>query len=183
MKKITFFLTTAISLSAANCFAADKYNYTPYVGLDYTYSHAKAHGFSPTHHAGGLYIGSMYSPYFGTEIFFNQSGGDSRRLADGKIKTSYRAYGLDIAAYLPLDCAQKFSLLATTGIGEYVYKQKITPQKHHNDHGYGYRFGGGVKLALTQNWQARFITRYVKLDHISGYNHTLENSFSVEYHF
>lgn len=183
MKKITFFLTLLFCFTAANVFAADKYNYTPYFGFDYTYNHAKAHGFSPTYHAGGIHIGSMYSPYFGTELFLNQSGNDKRHVGNTKIKTSYRSYGLDLLAYLPLGCDKKISLLATTGIGEYVFKQKLLSQKHHNEHGYGYRFGGGLKFAVTQNWQARFITRYVKFDHISGYNHSLEHTFSVEYHF
>jgi opacity protein-like surface antigen len=86
-------------------------------------------------------------------------------------------------AYLPLGCAQKLSAIATAGIGEYVFNQKVLPQKHHNEHGFGYRFGGGIKFALSKNWQTRFITRYVKFNHVSGYNHSLEQTLSFEYHF
>ena len=183
MKKITFLLTFLYSFSCMECYAADAYNYTPYVGMDYTYNHTKAHGFSPKYSAGGLYIGSMYSPYFGTELFFNQSNRHKKNIQNTKIKTSYRSYGLDVLAYLPLGCAQKLSAIATAGIGEYVFNQKILPQKHHNEHGFGYRFGGGIKFALSKNWQTRFITRYVKFNHVSGYNHSLEHTLSFEYHF
>lgn len=184
MKKITFLLTISAFMainSAAS--AVDKYHYTPYIGANYIYSDAKAKGFSPNYHNGGVIIGSDYSPYFGTELFFNQSGSDSNRAAIGKIKTSYRAYGLDMLAYLPLGCAKKFSLAATAGIGEYVFKHKLSGQKHHNEHGYGYRFGGGVRWAFTSHWQTKLLARYVKFDAVDGFNHAVEYSLGVEYHF
>ena len=106
-----------------------------------------------------------------------------KRPFENKIKTSYRAYGLDITAYLPLDCAKRFSLLATAGLGEYVYRSKVYEHKHHNEHGYGYRFGGGMKYAWDSHWQTKFVTRYVKFDQLTDYKHNTEYNLSLEYHF
>ena len=183
MKKITFLLTFSASCAIICSAQADSYQYAPYVGLDYTYNQTSGRGFSPRYHAAGLHIGSTYSPYFATEMFFNQSGTDSQHKHSRKIKSSYRSYGLDLIAALPLGCEKKFAFLATTGIGEYVFKHKVLPQKHHNEHGYGYRFGGGAQYAWNKNWQTRFLTRYVNFDHVSGYDHDMEYQLSLEYHF
>lgn len=183
MKKITFFLTLG-ALATINFSArADSYQYAPYIGLDYIYNQTTGRGFSPRYHAAGLHVGSTYSPYFATELFVNQSGTDSQHRHGQKIKSSYRAYGLDLIAALPLGCEKRFSLLATAGAGEYVFKHKVLPQKHHNEHGYGYRFGGGAQYAWTSHWQTRFLTRYVNFDHVSGYDHNVEYQLSLEYHF
>ncbi len=183
MKKITFFLTSATIMAITSSVNADKYEYKPYAGIDYTYNQTTAKSFSPRYSVGGLHIGSYYSPYFATELFANQSASDKNRPHNEKIKTSYYAYGLDLVAALPMGCEKHFALLATTGIGEYVVKQKVYPQKHHNEHGYGYRFGGGFRYAFTNRWQTRFITRYVNFDHLSGYDHDVEYNLSLEYSF
>ena len=184
MKKITFLLTSAIIAAGfIKKAAADDYKYIPYIGVDYVYSQTNAKGLKPYHNAADVRLGSDYSQYFATELFFQQSDSNKRR-PDGEIlKTSYRAYGLDLLAYLPLDCGKRFSLLATAGIGEYVYNTKLLPNKHHNEHGYGYRFGGGFKYALSQNWQTRFVARHVSFDHLHGYDHNMEYSAGIEYHF
>lgn len=184
MKKITFFLTGAFFVATHTApAAADSYKYTPYAGIDYTYNHTTAKGFNPYYNAAGLYIGSDYSSYFGTELFFNQSAANKRHHGADSIKTSYRSYGLDLMAYLPFGCHNKFSLLGTTGIGEYVFKTKFLPQKHHNEHGYGYRFGGGFKYSIDKNWGIRAIVRYVNFDHVSRFDHAMEYSAGIDYHF
>ena len=183
MNKITFLLTTILFAGTITSAKADNYKYIPYAGADYIFSDVSTKKFSPNMHAVNLRIGSEYSPYFGTELFFAQSNTDKHVDKGISTKQSYRAYGLDIAAYLPLDCHKKFSLVATSGIGEYVFKIKVSPQKHQNEHGYGYRFGGGVKYAITPNWQTRLMARYVKFDHLSGYKHSTEYTAGIEYHF
>ena len=183
MKKITIFLTTALFMAHAHAVRADNYKYVPYIGLDYTYADTTAKDFSPSFNAAGVRVGSEYGQYFGTELFFNQSDKHKRSHANGKDKQSFRSYGLDIAAYLPLGCAKKISLIATAGIGEYVFKIKNYPHKHYNEHGYGYRFGGGAKYNFTQNWQLRMMIRYVKFDRVSDYKHGTEYTAGVEYHF
>lgn len=184
MKKITFFLTFGIlMMNCVNSSHADSYKYTPYVGAGYAYNHTTAEHKSPKTHIGSVYIGSDYSEYFSTEIFFNQSTAEKNYPSGHKTKTSYRAYGLDLTAYLPLGCEKRFSLLASAGIGEYVFKQKTYPYKHHNEHGWGYRFGGGFKYAFDTNWQAKFMTRYINFDRVYGYDHAVEYFVGIEYHF
>lgn len=184
MKKITFFLTTAFfvasNLSPA---AADSYNYTPYAGIDYTYNLVSAMGYKPYYNAAGLHIGSDYGRYFGTELFFNLSNGHKHHKDDTSIKTSYRAYGLDLMAYLPFGKNDCFALLGTAGAGEYIYKITVEPAKHHNEHGFGYRVGGGFKYAFNENWGFRAIARYINFDKIDFYKHAMEYSAGIEYHF
>ena len=184
MKKITFFLTTAFfAFSAVAPANADSYQYSPYVGVDYAYSHLTARNFKPYYNVAGLHIGSHYGRYFGTEIFFNKSDGSKRRITTGSVKTSYRTYGLDLMAYLPIDCSNRFALIGTIGAGEYVFKTTFAPSKHHNEYAHGMRFGGGIKYAINKNWHARFITRYVHFDRSKLYDYAMEYGASIEYHF
>ena len=184
MKKITFFLTSLffVATAAANA-RADSYKYSPYVGADYTYDHTTARGISPYHHAANIRIGSDYSRYFATELFLMQSNNNKRYAQGQKIITSYRAYGLDLLAFLPLDSADRFSLLATTGIGEYVYKIREFPENSHNEHGFGYRFGSGFKYALCDHLHLRFVTRYIKFNRLDKFDHAVEYTTGLEYHF
>lgn len=182
MKKIIL-----LSSLALLCFSfsarADSYQYSPYIGTDYIYNHTTADGISPNYNALNLRLGSDYSRWFATELFAAQSDTDTRHPQNIKVKTSYRSYGLDLIALLPVGCDKKFSLLATAGLGEYVFKQRIYPQKHSNEHGWGYRFGGGFKYAFDAHWQTRFIMRHVNFDHVSHIDHALESTLGIEYHF
>lgn len=181
MKKITILLTSAFFAAGISGAKADSYNYTPYVGADYVFSRANAFGVNPYHHGGTLRLGSDYGKYFATELFATQSTENKRHVGEDKLATSYYAYGLDALAWLPL--GESFALGATAGIGEYNYKTKFGPTNRHNEHGYGYRFGGGAKYAWNNNWQTRIMCRYVNFDKLDGYDHSMEYSFGVEYHF
>lgn len=183
MKNIASFTAVLLILGSIHQANADNYKYIPYIGVDYTFSDISATKASWHNNAINFRVGSEYSSYFGTELFFMQSDADKSYRNDAKTKTSYRAYGLDIAAYLPMGCKKDFSIIATTGIGEYVIKNKLYPFKHFNEHGYGYRFGGGFKYALTKNWQTRLIARYIKFNHLDTYKHAMEYTAGVEYHF
>lgn len=183
MKKITILLTTALFTAAGFEANADSYNYTPYIGADYLFNQTAAKGYNPHYHAAGLRIGSDYGKYFATELFANQTNRDKRTKEDHDIRSSFYGYGLDILALLPICPENKVSLIATAGIGEYAYKTKFSPTDRHTEHGYGYRFGGGIKYAVTEHWHTRLIGRYIKFDHLSGYKHAAEYTFGVEYHF
>lgn len=189
MKKITFFLTSAFfSLSVISSASADNYKYRPYIGIDYVKDKVSIDHFKPEHHALGLRIGTDYTRYFGTEVFFTQSNAfnENRRVRQGehlRLKTSYRSYGLDVLAYLPLGCEVPFSLAATAGIGEYTYRERMYPNKHHEEHGYGYRFGGGFRYMISQNWFIRGLARYVKFDRLGDYDDAMEYTAGVDYHF
>ena len=183
MKKTIFFLGVAGVLLNCATVSADSYKYSPYVGASYTFAKAHATGAKPNYNIGGIYVGSEYGKYFSTELFYNQSTYSNNYIAENKTRTSYRSYGLDLMGYLPLDCNNYFDLIGTIGAGEYVFAKKISGQKHHNDSGWGYRFGGGLKYSFTQNWQMRILARYINFDGISDFNHQTEYSAGVEYHF
>ena len=182
MKKTIFFSFAAVILSFTTA-KADKYNYVPYIGGSYSYATAHIKGAQLHYNIGGIYVGSEYGKYFSTEIFYNQSTYDNNYIEGIKTRTSYRSYGLDLMAYLPLDCNNRFDLVGTAGIGEYVFAKKIQGDKHHNDSGWGYRFGGGFKYNITPNWQAKTLVRYVNFDGVSDFDHQIEYSLNAEYHF
>lgn len=184
MKKITFVLIFGAIFINLNNAAADNYKYVPYIGGGYQFDKAQLAGVKPEYHSAYLYVGSDYSSYFGTEVFFSQSASKNNRLDNNKLKSSYRAYGLDLLGYLPLDCQKRFSLVATAGFGEYTFNlKKTTDVKHHNEHGYGYRWGGGFKYTLNSHWQTRLMARYVKFEKVDNANQSLEYTLSAEYHF
>lgn len=182
MKKITFFLTSTIFICGlCRTASADSYKYSPYLGIDYAYNQTTARGFNPYYNVAGLHIGSDYSKYFATEVFINKSNGNKRHPLN--VKTSFYSYGLDMMAYLPLNCHKTFYLAATGGVGEYIYTTKLAPQKSHKEHGYGYRFGGGFKYDIDKHWQTKILARYINFDKVSGYDHAGEYSLALEYHF
>lgn len=175
----------ALALAIATPVSAkDTNKYVPYVGADYGYISAKADSVKPKYHAFGVNVGTRYNRHFGTELFYQQTGSDSKKLDESsKFKSSYRAYGLDAAAYLPLDCINRYDLFATAGVGEYVFKKKFTGEKHHNDSGWGYRFGGGMMFNLDHHLSLRAMVRYVKLDGVSNFDHLVEYTAGIRYHF
>lgn len=172
-----------LGIIAATSAQAAEYTYTPYVGADYAFTNAVVKGTRPSYNGINFNFGTKYNDYFGTELFFQQTTSDSKNTAIGKYKSSYRAYGLDIAAYLPLSCYHTFDFVATAGVGEYVLNKKITPQKHHNDSGIGYRLGGGFMYNMTENISIRALARYIGTDKISSYDHMVEYSLGLRYHF
>jgi hypothetical protein len=182
MTKIFPFLAVSAIL-ATSAAQAQNYDYTPYIGADYAYSQAHAQGIKPVYHAASVNLGSRYNDYFGTELFYTQTGSDSKKTSNGKYKSSYRGYGLDMAAYLPLGCEQRFELTASIGLGEYVFNKKIGNEKHHNDSGFGYRFGGGFLYHLSGHTAFRLMARHIETDHISGYDHMTEYLAGLRYYF
>ncbi|MBR1825805.1 MAG: porin family protein [Alphaproteobacteria bacterium] len=183
MKKITILLTTALFVAAGFEANADSYNYRPYVGIDYLFNQTAARKYNPHYNVAGVRVGSDYSKYFATELFANQSNRDKRTREGQDFKTSFYGYGLDILAFLPICSEDKLFLTATAGIGEYGYKTKLSPTARRTEHGYGYRFGGGIKYAINEHWQTRLIGRYIHFDQVSGYKYAAEYSLGVEYHF
>lgn len=184
MKKSFLSVFTAVAVSGTSAFAATSQPsaYIPYLGIDYGYVEAKAQKLKPYYNSFILNLGTKYNPYFGTEIFYQQTSSDSKKFAEGKFKSSYRAYGLDIAAYLPLGCYHTADLIATGGIGEYVFKKKFSGGKHHNDSGWGYRVGGGIAYNFSENVSLRLLARYVGLDKVSDFNHLMEYSAGIRYY-
>ena len=179
LKNITFIsLVTGISFSAH----AIENQYKPYIGLNYAYTSVTAKNFHPHHNGISAVLGSVYNPYFGTELFYQYGGKDniSHKPVD---TTSFFAYGLDTIAYLPLGCNGSIAPLATLGIGEYTFKNKLITSFHKKDHGYGYRFGGGMSYNIDEHWSLRGIARYIKTDKIKTYDHLTEYTIGLKYIF
>ena len=182
MKKITFVLTSLILFcTTSKIQASENYNYIPYIGIGYNYSTTNALSSHLTHNSATFYIGSEYNEYFSTQVYISKS--DTSKKEQINNKNSFRSYGLDINTYLPLDCFRRFYLLATAGIGEYVIKEKIANSKHFNHQGIGYRFGAGFKYKIDNNWQMRTIARYISYDKLERFNHSIDYSINIEYHF
>ena len=177
-KLITKLTVISCFMFAAFNAAAIENNYKPYVGADYAYSAVSA---SPHYNSGRIFLGSVYNPYFGTELFYQYS--DKDKINDGKIRnTSFNAYGLDLMTYLPL-FNSGFAPLATAGIGQYNIKHKFVGNGNNNDHGWGFRIGGGLQYDLNDNWAIRAIARYVKTNKIDTYKHLSEYTVGLRYTF
>ncbi|MBR2299231.1 MAG: porin family protein [Alphaproteobacteria bacterium] len=177
-----YFLTALLGLSLTALQAKAENVYIPYLGIDGIYNRAKMKQLKPEYFGVNFNIGTTYNRYFGTEIFYQQTGHSTKHLfSDEKLKTSYRAYGLDLNGYLPL--SPSFDLTAGIGIATYVLSQKATHISHSSDEGYGYRFSGGLLYHFNKNCSLRAVARYVSLDHISNAHHIAEYVLGLRYNF
>lgn len=167
------------ALGIANTVKAQDFKYVPYIGLDYSYVDANAKAASPYYNAGSFNLGTKYNDYFGTELFYQQSA----RYNKHDLKTSYRAYGLDVNAYLPLGCYHTFDAFVTAGAGEYVFRFDPSGAKSHSESAIGYRWGGGLIYNVSENVSIKATVRYVNLDDISDYDHLMEYSLGLRYYF
>ncbi len=180
------FIKNISVLSMAACFPFSAHAidnvYKPYLGINYAYTTATAKNIRPHNNSASIILGSTYNPYFSTEMFFQYS--DKDKISNSETaKTSFHAYGLDTIAYLPLGCSGAIAPLATLGIGEYTVKNKLINSFHKKDHGYGYRFGGGLSYNIDENWSLRGIARYIKTDKIRNYDHITEYTLGMRYTF
>lgn len=184
MKKILYAGLFILALGYASKTNAENFDYTPYVGIDYGYINAKASHIKPNYHLLNLNVGTKYNKYFGTEAFFEQSSSDAKKITPyDKLKTSYRAYGIDAMGYLPIGCYHTFDLVGSFGLAEYIFKNKINKQKHHNNNAWGYRFGGGLIYNINENVSLKAMVRYVGLNDITYVDHLTEYTLGLRYHF
>lgn len=161
---------------------------TPYVGMDYAYTNLDLNG--PAKHAkenfnsAKLNVGVDVGKHMSLEAFYQFGGARKAHLKEsqggGTKKYKFNAYGIDAYGYMPLGCAQKFSLVGTAGMAIYdtelKYNDKVSKSK------VGYRVGGGAQYKLTDKMAARVIGRY-------GYvgskqlNHVAEVTAGLRYSF
>lgn len=151
--------------------------YRPYVGAAYSYDIGRAAGHHSFNNGGAVILGSTYNPYFGTEVFYQYSDKDNGSRA------RFQAYGLDMAAYLPLGCDGTIAPVATLGIGEYTVKTDYRLAKDRRDTGYGYRLGGGLRYNFDDRTSVTALVRHINLDHIDKYDHITEYSLAIKYIF
>lgn len=181
-------ITTALLLAAGVCLNAAsartiENDYKPYLGVNYAYGEVRAEGAHAYHNSGSFNLGSVYNKYFGTELFYQYSDKHKFDAGSDLKNTAFQAYGLDLMAYLPLGCEGRLAPTATMGFGEYSFKHDFRFSKDRRDRGWGYRFGGGLTYHIDENWSARLLARYVKIDRVDGIDHMNEYSFGVRYTF
>ena len=182
MKKITTILLSylLIGFYSHNSQAIEN-EYIPYIGTSYNYSDTNNKGGNSYNNSVTVNLGSIYNKYFGTELFYQYS--DKHKFgASSTIKNSrFQSYGLDIMGYLPLGKKEDIAPTLTMGIGEYTFKQDYNQGKDLKDHGWGYRFGGGLTYSVNNNLALRCIFRYIKLDGMKNIDHINEYTFGIRY--
>ena len=178
---LKFLLFATVALSSTYAHAIEN-EYKPYIGLDYNYSSVTAKNLHPHHNSVSAILGSTYNRFFSTEVFYQYSDNDT--LGHNAVRnTHFDTYGLDTIAYLPLGCEGQFAPLATAGIGQYTFRNKLINDHHKKDHGWGYRFGGGLQYNINDNWTTRAVARYIHTDDIKYYDHLTEYTVGIRYKF
>lgn len=190
MKKIVTLMAAASVFAVAN--SANAFEYTPYVGLDYTHSIANTEnfeGFKPDYDGVKVNVGTEFNRFFGTEAFYQATDTDNKNFYGDKLKTKFQAYGLDLMGYLPLygcEGAGELSAIGTAGIGIYNFKAHVGGyQGTAHEEGVGYRVGAGLQYKVTDNFAIRGIARYVGLDKVDNLDidHMMEYSAGIKYGF
>lgn len=179
MKK-TFIPALLICLEGATAAKAENV-YRPYIGADVSFDKAETSFVHPAYDGASLNLGTTYNPYFGTEIFYHQTGTRTKKLNNVKYKTSFLAYGLDAVAAYPV--CPKFDVNLSLGLASYLFKERIISQSHNTDEGIGFRFGGGAVYHLTNSLAVRLNARYIKFNKISNLDHAAEYTFGARYYF
>ena len=106
-------------------------------------------------------LGAKFNSYFGIEGFYQDSEeGESNKLnyTEGKLKTSYIAYGVDLIGYLPTD-VQNVTLLGSLGLGQYEFEGKYETINEKEDK-IGIRLGAGLQTSINDNVSFRLMGRY-----------------------
>jgi len=179
MKKFLFICAMFASTSV---YAVEN-DYRPYVGIDYDYSTLNARGVDSYLNSGTFIVGSEYNKYFGTEIFYQKSLTKAQETTNGKMKSSFQGYGLDMFAYLPLGCEGRVAPYATAGIGKYSLKKKVSEVHHNDKDGTGYRFGAGISYHIDNNTSLKAGYRYINFDRLSNIDHADELVAGLRYAF
>lgn len=180
MKKI---FIPALLICLTGAFAAKAENvYRPYVGIDVSFDKAKTTSVRPGYYGAAVNLGTTYNPYFGTEIFYQQTASRTQTLIAGtKYKTSFLAYGLDTIATYPV--YSKFDVNLSLGVASYLFKERIVGGSHNSDEGIGFRFGAGAVYHLTNSLAVRFNARYINFNKISNLDHAAEYTLGARYYF
>lgn len=176
------------------------YNYgiRPYIGLDYVYSMSdtdisNVDLLEEDLNAFAVSMGIKFNQYVGLEAFYQQSEEgkkttsnliiNGQRVDELEVKYKYKAYGLDLIGYLPLN--PQFDLLGTVGLGYYdaeLSTKADIGEGNVSDDGFGWRVGVGGQFNITDNWGIRVMARYVDPD-IEGLKNMVDISAGIRYTF
>ena len=177
MKKTLLLASAAACIFAysANANAQQMFGYDakPYIGVDYVYSHADYKGAADNlkkdYNSGDINVGVRLGEYAGLEAFYQQSGDRKTNVyyTDGtsdKLKSRLYSYGLDLYGYLPLDCFNKFDLVASIGAANLNMRVKNLPEGKYDKNHMAWRAGAGIQYNFDEHVSARVMYRYSYVD-------------------
>ena len=192
MKKIYLLAATA-SLFALNAQAAD-WNMDnlvrPYLGADYVFSHAKHGGWArqakKDYNSWSVNLGTDIAKYTSVEAFFQQSWERKSHEKDGRLKSEFYAWGLDLYGRSQIGCSP-FHLLGSIGFADYNVKYKFRsndgPGRGSNDkQRVGYRAGVGFSYDFTDHLAMRVMGRYSYIG-MKTLNNLMEVTAGLRYYF
>lgn len=115
-------------------------------------------------------LGAKFNRYFGAELFFEQSGDETKSHETTykySLTTKYNAYGLDFLAFLPT--TEQLEFFVGVGIGQYNFavKTKVAVAQQtflEQTDSSAFRFGIGTQCNLTDNLALRLMLRYIKMN-------------------
>lgn len=155
MKK-TLLLAGLAGMVAANAEAVDL---TPYVGMDAGYSmvdyESDVQASTKNWSLAGV-LGAR-TDHYGVEAFYM----NSLRQHKADAATRISGYGVDLLGFQQLGCSGRWELVGAAGLGQYKIKANEAGVGGYSDTGYGYRLGGGLQYALTENLSARAMYHHV----------------------
>ncbi len=156
MKKILL-LAGLSGMVAANAEAVDM---TPYVGMDAGYAmvdgNTDTNGDLSTKNWSLAAVLGARTDHYGIEAFYM----NSLRQHKADAATRISGYGVDALAFQQLGCSGRWELVGAAGIGEYKIKAN-SAEDGESDTGYGYRLGGGLQYALSENTSIRAMYHHV----------------------
>ena len=128
------------------------------------------------------------------KVAYTESYTHYPEFARGEYEVSYRAYGIDLLGYLPINDYIEF--IASIGVGKYDAEAKVkvvayedtsynnlkSTSKSFNDSSLAYRLGGGMQIWLSKHLTFRAMLRWTQvggdfMDYITEIN------AGVRYHF
>lgn len=160
MKK-TLLLAGLAGMVAANAEAVDL---TPYVGMDAGYSmvdyNNDGEGLSTKNWSLAAVLGAR-TDHYGVEAFYMNSLRQHKSGAeDGHYASRISGYGVDLLGFQQLGCSGRWELVGAAGLGQYKLKVNDS-ESGESDTGYGYRLGGGLQYALSENTSVRAMYHHV----------------------
>ena len=192
MKKIVLLAGVATGLFAFNANAVE---FNPYVGLDFAYSDfgTKSEAKSVVENKYKSFkvdLGAKLHKNFGLELFYQQSGDESKSAVDIfgdtlKTTTEYKAYGVDAIGYLPI--VDNVEGLASIGFAKYDFKAKFGADYygHGDEDNMALRLGLGAQYSINNHWALNGMIRYAKIDDGSDdvFEDLTEFSLGIRYNF
>ncbi len=160
MKK-TLLLAGLAGMVAANAEAVDM---TPYVGMDAGYAMVDGNEFtngalSTKNWSLAAVLGAR-TDHYGIEAFYMNSLRQHKSFEGEHYATRISGYGVDALAFQQLGCSGRWELVGAAGIGEYKIKANYA-EGGTSDTGYGYRLGGGLQYAMSENTSLRVMYHHV----------------------